>query len=162
MNGEPCFYVNFRRPLILLVTLVFWNVTAFPQETTLKILRQYEDISLKLGYSCIFVTVFVCFIAIDLAFSELFVNFNFVQIFSSCCFSYGNDETQIQNSLILLRTPNRQCFLYESKISEFKSHHLLWLYVPIMPRTRLRVNPHSIVSWMSRNSLLETGAISKV
>ena len=32
----------------------------------------------------------------------------------------------------------------------------------IMSRTCLRVNPHSIVVWMSRNSLLETGAISEV
>ena len=26
-----------------------------------------------------------------------------------------------------------------------------------MSRTRFRVNPHSIVAWMSRNSLLEAG-----
>ena len=35
------------------------------------------------------------------------------------------------------------------------------LYVVIMSRTRIKVNPHSIVAWMSRNSLLETGAISE-
>ena len=33
------------------------------------------------------------------------------------------------------------------------------LYVLIMSRTRFRVNLHSIFAWMSRNSLLETGAI---
>ena len=32
-----------------------------------------------------------------------------------------------------------------------------WLYVLIMSRTHFRVNPHSIVAWMSRNSLLEAG-----
>ena len=34
----------------------------------------------------------------------------------------------------------------------------VWLYVLVMSRTRLRVNPHSTVAWMSRNSLLEAGA----
>ena len=31
----------------------------------------------------------------------------------------------------------------------------------VMSRTRFRVNPHSIVAWMSRNSLLEAGAKSE-
>ena len=31
-----------------------------------------------------------------------------------------------------------------------------------MSPTRFRVNPHSTVAWMLRNSLLETGAISEV
>ena len=38
----------------------------------------------------------------------------------------------------------------------------LWLYVVIMSRTRFEVNLHSIVAWISRNSLLETDTISKV
>ena len=38
---------------------------------------------------------FVCFMStIDIAFSEKLVNFRFLQIFNSCCFIYGNDETQ--------------------------------------------------------------------
>ena len=36
------------------------------------------------------------------------------------------------------------------------------LYVLVMSRTRFRVNLHSIVAWMSRNSLLKTGAKSEV
>ena len=32
------------------------------------------------------------------------------------------------------------------------------LYVLVMSFTRFRVNPHSIIAWMSRNSLLEGGA----
>ena len=36
------------------------------------------------------------------------------------------------------------------------------LYALIMSRTRSRVNSHSIVAWMSRNSLLETGTKSEV
>ena len=37
----------------------------------------------------------------------------------------------------------------------------IWLYVLIMSRTRFRVNPHSMVALMPRNSLLETGAKSE-
>ena len=37
-----------------------------------------------------------------------------------------------------------------------------WLYVLIVSRTGFRVNPHSIFASMSRNSLLQTGAISEV
>ena len=37
-----------------------------------------------------------------------------------------------------------------------------WLYLLIMSRTRFRVNPHSIVAWMSRNSLLKAGAKSEL
>ena len=33
-----------------------------------------------------------------------------------------------------------------------------WLYVLIMSRSRFRVNLHSIVAWISRNSMLEAGA----
>ena len=32
-----------------------------------------------------------------------------------------------------------------------------WLYVLMMSRTHFRMNLHSIVAWMSRNSLLEAG-----
>ena len=37
-----------------------------------------------------------------------------------------------------------------------------WLYVLIMSLTRFKVNLHSIAGWMSRNSLLEIGAIYEV
>ena len=37
-----------------------------------------------------------------------------------------------------------------------------WLYVLVMSRTRVRVNPYSTVALMSRNSLLEAGAKSEV
>ena len=45
---------------------------------------------------------------------------------------------------------------------EYLSVQCIWLYVLIMPRTCFRVNPHSIVSWMSRNSLLEGGTKSEL
>ena len=38
----------------------------------------------------------------------------------------------------------------------------IWLYLHIMSRTRFRVNPQSLVAWMSRNSLLEAGSKSEV
>ena len=38
----------------------------------------------------------------------------------------------------------------------------LRLYVFVMSRTRFRVDPHSIVAWVSRNSLLKAGAKSAV
>ena len=45
---------------------------------------------------------------------------------------------------------------------QLKKNKSKWLYVLVMSRTRFRVNPHSIVAWMSRNSLLEAGAKSEV
>ena len=39
---------------------------------------------------------------------------------------------------------------------------IMRLYIIIMSRRRFRVNLHSIVVSMSRNSLLETGAISEI
>ena len=45
---------------------------------------------------------------------------------------------------------------------EYLSGRCIWLYVIIMSRKGLRVNLHSIVAWMSKNSLLKTGAISEV
>ena len=39
---------------------------------------------------------------------------------------------------------------------EYLSVRCIWLYVIIMSRTHLRVNPHSTFAWISRNSLLLT------
>ena len=38
----------------------------------------------------------------------------------------------------------------------------VWPYVIFMSRTRFRMNPHSIVAWLSRNSMLEAGRKSEV
>ena len=40
--------------------------------------------------------------------------------------------------------------------------HLFTLHVLIMPRTRFRVNPHSIGAWMSRNSFFKASLKSEV
>ena len=39
--------------------------------------------------------------------------------------------------------------------SEYLSVSCIWLYVLVMPRTRFRVNPHSIFAWMSIKFLLK-------
>ena len=44
---------------------------------------------------------------------------------------------------------------------KFETSYGYWLYVLVMSRTRFRVNPHSIVAWMSRNSLLKAGTKSE-
>ena len=41
---------------------------------------------------------------------------------------------------------------------EYLSVRYIWLYVFIMSCMHFRVNSHSIVAWMSRNSLLRIGA----
>ena len=45
---------------------------------------------------------------------------------------------------------------------EYLSVWYIWLYVFVMSRTRFRLNPHSIVSWMWRKSLLKVAAESDV
>ena len=74
---------------------------------------------------------------------------------------------QLESNLILLSSStNTQPFGQTELIIELSSEYLsvrcIWLYVFVTSRTRLRVNPLSIVAWMSRNSLIETGAKSEV
>ena len=45
---------------------------------------------------------------------------------------------------------------------KYLSVRCIWLYVLIMSRTYFRVTPHSIVAWMSRKTLLKSGAISEI
>ena len=45
--------------------------------------------------------------------------------------------------------------------SEYLSLRCVWLYVLFISRTRIRVNPHSIMSWMSMIPLLEEGEKSE-
>ena len=47
-------------------------------------------------------------------------------------------------------------------LCEYLSVRSIWLYILIISRTRFRVNPHPIVAWMPKNSLLEINAISEV
>ena len=42
------------------------------------------------------------------------------------------------------------------------NHTHRWRHVLVMSRTRFRVNPHYIVAWMSRNSLLKAGTKSEL
>ena len=54
-----------------------------------------------------------------------------------------------KNEKMTAKKLNQECFFF-------------LLYVIIMLPTSFRVNLHSIVAWMSRNSLLETGVVSEV
>ena len=47
-------------------------------------------------------------------------------------------------------------------ISVLSKSCCFWLYVLVMSHTHFRVNLHSIVAWISRNSLLEESAKSEV
>ena len=53
--------------------------------------------------------------------------------------------TRNKNHLVWKQTLNTH--------SKYLSVGYIWLYVLVMARTRFRVNPHSIVAWMSRNCL---------
>ena len=52
------------------------------------------------------------------------------------------------------------CYI-TSRWSKFWVENANCLYVLVMSRTRFRVNPLSIVAWMSRNSLIEASAKSE-
>ena len=47
-------------------------------------------------------------------------------------------------------------------ICEYLTLRIIWLHVFITSCTHFRVNPHSIVAWMSKNFLLRTGVKSEV
>ena len=66
-------------------------------------------------------------------------------------------------SNITYKLVRRICTIVEN--SDVRKKHLeesRKLYVLVMSRTRFRVNSHSIVALMSRNSLLKAGAKSEV
>ena len=73
----------------------------------------------------------------------------------------GCNGIRTHNHLILKRTqPFTQTGLMIELCCEQFFAQVIWLYVFIMSPTRLRVYPHSMIVWMSRNSsFLKTGAI---
>ena len=64
-------------------------------------------------------------------------------------------------SLLLNTQPFNQTWQKIELCCEYLSARRIWLDAIIMSRTRFRVNLHSMVAWMWRKSLLETGAISE-
>ena len=80
------------------------------------------------------------------------------QLFFGCCMNKTNEwewhDLVKSNVKYSKETPNNKRQIYY-KIYDF-------LYVLVMSRRRFRVNPHSIVAWMSKNSLLEAAAKSEV
>ena len=75
-----------------------------------------------------------------------------------------NLKTRTQNHLVCKQTLNHLAKLANMirLCCEYLSVRCIWLFVLIMSSTRFRVNPHSIFTWLLRNSLLETGAKSEV
>ena len=58
-----------------------------------------------------------------------------------------------------INTSRRIVTLFYTNLEWFDiNNYYNWLYVLIMSHTCFSVYPHSIVAWMSRNSLLETDA----
>ena len=75
----------------------------------------------------------------------------------------GCNWTRTHNHLVHKRTLNylskpAKLFLNDWAALWVLSVRCTLLYVLVVSRTRFRVNSHSIVAWMSRNSLLEAGA----
>ena len=89
--------LNLNRPHISFVALVFCKLLVhYPVQTA-----SISSDKIVVG-RCILRGLASLFglIPINLAFTEKLLNFKFVQIFRSCCFSYDNNETQTQNHLI--------------------------------------------------------------
>ena len=74
------------------------------------------------------------------------------------------NKTGTHNHLVHKQTLNHLTKLAQmiELCCEYLSIECIWLNVLIMSITHFRVNPHFTVAWMSRNSLLETSAISEV
>ena len=72
----------------------------------------------------------------------------------------AKDATPLNNKFCFLCHP--LCFskfdaLARQSTCKYLSVPCIWLYVLIKSRTSFRVNSHSVIVWMSSNSLLETG-----
>ena len=75
-----------------------------------------------------------------------------------------SNEIRTHNHLVCKRTLNHVVKLAQMVVLCYESLSVwcICLCVLIMSHTCFKVNLHSLVAWMSRNSLLETGAISEV
>ena len=70
--------------------------------------------------------------------------------------------TRTHNHLFHKRTLNHLAKLDKwLNCFNYLSVRCIWLYELIISRTRFKVNPHSVVAWMSGNYLLEAGAKSE-
>ena len=110
MNSQPCY----TEALANSYFPVFWNTRALPWIFPDKIIvkRQWR-------------------VDITLRFTLLwkFENFKFIQIFNSCCFSYGNHEAKTQNPLIPTLKLKLLSFCFPPGIKSFRVQvwPLLWL-----------------------------------
>ena len=65
----------------------------------------------------------------------------------------SDKRTEVYRGYFIGSSKSNNCLSFQT--------HIWWLDVLVMSRTRLRVDPYSIVAWMSRNSLLEAGTKSE-
>ena len=76
------------------------------------------------------------------------------EIFELARVKWGQFQTfQKSPEWFILKSPEPNMLLLVNYTKPTNTFY--WLYVLIMSHTRLRVNPHSTVAWMSRNSMLE-------
>lgn len=126
-NGKPCCRVNPIRPLIPLVTPFLWctDILYYMGKSPFLLLDK-----MLTGRYILQFLIFFCRIDLNhslvcstchYAFSEKSLNFKFVQILGSWCFSYGNNENQTRNPLI--PSQKSHCFGSTNMASEFESHH---------------------------------------
>ena len=85
----------------------------------------------------------------------------------NCIFLHRNQQTCFQINTAKIATNNKINIM--EKINSTGNcnereviYSVKWLYVLAMSRTCFRVNPHSILAWMSRNFLLQTDVKSEV
>ena len=97
-------------------------------------------------------------------FSQNFKNSFFAENTGIDTFVCESNGTRTYDHIVRKRTLNHlaklaKYFWMMELRREYLSVRCIWLYVVIISRTRFRVSLHSIIAWMSRNSLLETGPI---
>ena len=82
------------------------------------------------------------------------------KVFAKCVAKITASGSQI--GFLLVKTSQMTGTVVLNGFAAPLNRKLVWLYVLVMSSTRFRVNPHSVVAWMSRKSLLEAGAKSEV
>ena len=94
-----------------------------------------------------------------------------LEINSKKCFKINADNTILRDCSGTWTYSHFVCkwkFNHLAKLAKFYlfcdylSVRCIWLFVLIMSRTHFRVDPYSIVAWISRNSLLKADTISEV
>ena len=87
--------------------------------------------------------------------------FNFIDVLGKLHNACGSVEVNMLGNFSCYPRKNIK-MIADKNLSQNLTFILFCLHVLIVLRTRFRVDPHSIVAWMSRNSLIETDAITEL